>query len=413
MTGVFVDIMCSVNPEYTEHVIYEVNRKGKRVKQLYVRVLRALYGCIESALLWYELYSSTLQDMGFELNPYDKCVANKLINGKQCTIVFYVDDNKVSHADPTVVTQVLDQIANHFGELSITRGARHDFLGMNIEIKDKKVYIDMKHQVEEALEWGGVQEGTKPATPATKELYNDAEHKTLLDSEQSDTYHSVVQKLMYLCKRARPDIEPVLSYLCTKVSKPNQGDKAKLDRVLDYLKATKDDERIIGATSLDKLMTWVDASYAIHDNMRSHTGGMMSFGIGALHTKSTRQKLNTKSSTEAELVVVSEYLPYHIWLINFLEHQGYRVEKKLLFQDNESTIKMEVNGRNSCTGNSRHVDIRFFFVHDRVKTGKVDVVYCPTDKMVADFFTKPLQGSIFKKFRASVMGHNVHDLSFM
>ena len=96
----------------------------------------------------------------------------------------------------------------------------------------------------------------------------------------------------------------------------------------------------------------------------------MSFGIGALHTKSTKQKLNTKSSTEAELVGVSEYLPYHIWLINFLEHQGYKVKEKLLFQDNESTIRMEVNGRNSCTGNSRHVDIRFFFVHDRVKSGK-------------------------------------------
>ena len=140
---------------------------------------------------------------------------------------------------------------------------------------------------------------------------------------------------------------------------------------------------------------------------------MMSFGIGALHTKSTKQKLNTKSSTEAELVGVSEYLPYHIWLINFLEYQGYKVKKKLLFQDNESTIKMEVKGRNSCTGNSRHADIRFFFVHDRVRTGKGDVVYCPTDKMVADFFTKPLQGSIFKKFRASVMGHSDHDLSFM
>ena len=89
------------------------------------------------------------------------------------------------------------------------------------------------------------------------------------------------------------------------------------------------------------------------------------------------------------------------------------MKEKLLFQDNESTIRMEVNGRNSCTGNSRHVDIRFFFVHDRVKSGKINVVYCPTDKMVADFFTKPLQGSLFKKFRASVMGYNDHDLSFM
>ena len=89
------------------------------------------------------------------------------------------------------------------------------------------------------------------------------------------------------------------------------------------------------------------------------------------------------------------------------------MKEKLLFQDNESTIRMEVNGQNSCTGNSRHVDIRFFFVHDRVKSGKINVVYCPTDKMVADFFTKPLQGSIFKKFRALVMGHSSHDLSFM
>lgn len=52
---------------------------------------------MESALLWYELYSMVLEDMGFELNPYDKCVANKTINGKQCTIAFYVDDNKISH----------------------------------------------------------------------------------------------------------------------------------------------------------------------------------------------------------------------------------------------------------------------------------------------------------------------------
>ena len=139
----------------------------------------------------------------------------------------------------------------------------------------------------------------------------------------------------------------------------------------------------------------------------------MSFGIGALHTKSTKQKLNKKSFMEAELVGVSEYLPYHIWLLNFLKHQGYNVKEKLLFQDNESTVCMEVNGRNSCTGNSRHVNIRFFFVYYRVKSGDIKVVYCPADKMVADFFTKPLQGSIFKKFRDSVMGYNGHDLSFM
>ena len=71
---------------------------------------------------------------------------------------------------------------------------------------------------------------------------------------------------------------------------------------------------------------------------------------------------------------------------------------------------MEKNGRNSCTGNSRHIDIRFFFVHDRVKAGDIDVLYCPTERMVADFFTKPVQGNTFKMFRDAVMGYDMRDL---
>ena len=100
LEGEFVDIMCDVNPEFKKCVITE----GKK-QVLYLRVLRALYGCIQSALLWYNLFSTTLQGMGFKVNPYDRCVANKDINGKQCTIVWYVDDNVVSHADDKVVTK--------------------------------------------------------------------------------------------------------------------------------------------------------------------------------------------------------------------------------------------------------------------------------------------------------------------
>ena len=72
----------------------------------------------------------------FFLNDYDKCVANKIINGKQCTIVFYVDDNKISHADPEVVTSVIKDISKHFGKLTVSRGNKHDYLGMDIKIKN-------------------------------------------------------------------------------------------------------------------------------------------------------------------------------------------------------------------------------------------------------------------------------------
>ena len=130
----------------------------------------------------------------------------------------------------------------------------------------------------------------------------------------------------------------------------------------------------------------------------------MSLGRGAVMCKSSKQKLNTKSSTEAELVGASDYLPNTIWAKMFLESQGYILQDNRFLQDNQSAIKLEINGRASCGQKSRHIDIRYFFMKDRVKTEGIDVVYCPTEEMLADFFTKPLQGSLFIKFKKVVMG---------
>ena len=68
------------------------------------------------------------------IDPYDRCVANKEINGKQCTILWYIDDDKVSHADPSVITDIIELMESYFGDLTITRGKKHRFLGMNIDI---------------------------------------------------------------------------------------------------------------------------------------------------------------------------------------------------------------------------------------------------------------------------------------
>ncbi len=113
----FVNIMYDVNPEYLNDARYE----GKR-KVLYVRILKALYVMIESALLWHSLYTEVLEKEGFELKPYDRCVANKMINGKQCTLAWYVDNNILSHSDSKVVDQLLRTIESYFPALVIERG---------------------------------------------------------------------------------------------------------------------------------------------------------------------------------------------------------------------------------------------------------------------------------------------------
>ena len=101
---------------------------------------------------------------------------------------------------------------------------------------------------------------------------------------------------------------------------------------------------------------------------------------------------------------VSEYIPYNIWIVMFLKEQGYEIKDNVIYQDNKSAMLMEQNGRNSCTGNSRHINIRYFFVKDRVDKKEMRIQYCPTGLMLADYYTKPLMGSKFQEFRNYIMG---------
>ena len=161
ITGKEVDLFCELDPSLRKFVIKE---NGKDV--LYVQLDRALYGCVQSALLWYELYSLTLKEMGFKLNPYDLCVANSIINEKQCTICWYVDDNKVSHVEKKVVDSIIKKIEAKFGKMSQTRGDKHEFLGMNITYHDKKVTVSMKKHIEKAIESFEEEITREAATPA-------------------------------------------------------------------------------------------------------------------------------------------------------------------------------------------------------------------------------------------------------
>ena len=153
------------------------------------------------------------------------------------------------------------------------------------------------------------------------------------------------------------------------------------------------------------IKSWVDASHATHHDMRGHTGGCITLGKGTLYTKSSKQKINTKSSTEAELVGASDYMPNTIWSKMFLEAQGHKITNNDFEQDNVSAIRLEKNGRSSAGKKSRHIDIRYFFIKDRIRSDGINVRHCPTEQMLADFLTKPLQGNLFRKFQRVLLGY--------
>ena len=208
--------------------------------------------------------------------------------------------------------------------------------------------------------------------------------------KHGEAVHPTVAMMLYLSKRTRPDIQTAISFLCTRVQGPTLDDWKKMGRCIRYLSATKKMPLTLEASRDGAIRWWVDASYAVHPNMRSHTGATVTFGKGSPFSVSRKQKLNTRSSTEAELVGVNDAMALVLWARLFVEAQGYHVKDNVIYQDNQSAILLENNGKRSSTKNTRHIEIRYFFITDNINRGRVRVEYCPTDMMRADFFTKPL-----------------------
>ena len=146
----------------------------------------------------------------------------------------------------------------------------------------------------------------------------------------------------------------------------------------------------------------IDSSHATHGDYRGHTGVYITLGKGCIQAISVKQTINTKSSAETELVAVSDGATPVINVQNIILSQGLQCEPAMIDQDNQSTLAMLEKGQ--ATGpTSRHINIRYFWLTDRISTGEVEVRYMETEAMTADALTKPLQGHLFYKHRTTLL----------
>ncbi len=289
-------------------------------------------------------------------------------------------------------------------------GKVHDYLGMVVDYSSKdEVKFDMTKYVKEMLNEFPIKlKSTETVmSPATDEILRQNvsnKKKRKLDKERKEAFHTTVAKGLFLSKRARPDIQPTIAWLCSRVKEPDDLDWENLMQLMKYLNGTRSKVLTLSADDLCVIKWYVDASFAVHDDFKSHTGGTMTMGNGALISVSRKQKLNTRSSTEAELVGVDDMVVLILWTKLFLESMGYNIEKNILYQDNKSAILLEENGKRSSGKRTRALNIRYFFMTDQVEKGNVIIEHCPTDDMIGDFMTKPLQGDKFRKLRKLILG---------
>jgi hypothetical protein len=220
LEGVMAEVIIKIDSKkYTKYVAKE-NSKD----MIYVILTKALYGTLQAALLFWQNLSGKLKKWGFKINPYDLCVANKTIDRKQCTVVWHVDDLKISHVDPKAVTTILNLLDAQYGQeivsgkrapLTITRGKIHDYLGMTLDYSEPGVVkINMVDYVKKILDKMPENMDGTATSPAAGHLFKITEGIEPVDEATSEFLHATVAKLLFLCKRGRPAIlkrSPILS----------------------------------------------------------------------------------------------------------------------------------------------------------------------------------------------------------
>jgi hypothetical protein len=184
----------------------------------------------------------------------------------------------------------------------------------------------------------------------------------------------------------------------------------KLKRVVSYLRYARDMGIVLDA-SQGEVKVSIDASFGVHEDGTSHTGVVVEFGAGPVYVSSKKQSIVTKSSTEAELVGITDAAGIIEDVMGTLRELGEIVDHAVVLQDNKSTITLIENGR-SNSARTKHIHVRYFFLKQSIDTGQVKLRYQPTGEMVADVLTKPLQGEQFEAASRRLLNWRVKKVAF-
>jgi len=214
-------------------------------------------------------------------------------------------------------------------KLTMHTGCKHDYLGVDMEFrKDGTLGVSMIPYLKNVIaEFPEIISGKSP-TPAADHLFQirDEKDTKLLDEERALAFHHTVAQLLFMATRARRDIQTAVAFLTTRVKNPDEDDWGKLKRVLKYLNGTKYLKLNLSVDNLGVLKWFVDGSHNVHWDCKGHGGALFTMGKGATSSYSRKVKLNTRSSTETELVTADMYMPEMLWTLYFIQSQGYGAE---------------------------------------------------------------------------------------
>ena len=366
---------------------------------------KALYGLVESSALWYEEIKLFLKQCGYSVHPSDQGIFQKNIGKDVITVCLWVDDFLGWSSCRGLVQELENAVRAKYGDARFDDSDVLNYIGMTIsQPMHGVIIIKQVEYTKKIVKLAGVKNTSDspnhPSLMNSKLSVDDADGGDCIDR---GTYLSLLMSAMYLAKRARPDILTPVCILSSRAQEPTTNDMKCLMRVFGYLKGTTDLGLVVKPDSL-LLHYWVDASYNLHSDSRGHTGIVATIGKynAANYVRSQKQKIHTRSSTEAELVAADEAVLHLMWIILIFDALGYPQTPVTVFQDNKSTMRVCQTGQ-SRSGKLKHMVVRYNFLFGKQEENIIKFEYVKTSNMMADLMSKPVNKNVFRKMVARLL----------
>jgi hypothetical protein len=270
---------------------------------------------------------------------------------------------------------------------------------MQLIWKSDIVIVDMKHYLAQILQ--DVRGLVRKSVPGGRETFAMTSGSDELGAEKASWYHTITAKLLYLAKRARPDILTVVSFLCTRVTKPTVDDVKKLYDLLGYLHGAREKVLILRKQQHHQIEMYVDAAYGLHEKGESHSGTIILFGGVVVYVASKKQKCIAKSPTNAEVVALSDNIDLVSLFHEFAEFLCNKpIRKLILYEDCKACIDLVQGAKGQIR--TKQMRSRIFRTKSFLDNGNANINFVKTEGMMADGASKPFaqhgKHSLFAQF---------------
>jgi hypothetical protein len=403
------DIFMRLAPDVCALLIEDDPKHRKSLRpdgSIVVQLKKALYGTKQASRLWYTKLSGVLLDHGFQMNLYDKCVFRKCHKGDNIVLTLHVDDGLISSPSHRGIEYCVSVFQNSFAAVNVQYGPTVEYLGMRIERDDKGVRVTMPGYSAECVQVFTDHDDTvgKATSPGDAKLFDIDEASATLPPDKTEAFKSIVAKVLFLATRVRPDLLATVSFLSSRVKCSTVEDWSKLRRLIAYISVTLQHGLFYRTGERVALTAYIDASHGIHAwDGTGRTGIVITVAGGAVCSKSCKQNVVTLSSTESELVALTEGTNYVLWLRNLLDDLGIAGSgATTVYQDNLSTLALVSNDKTKQQ-RTRHLNCKYFAVRERVKDGAIALKHLPGSEMLADVLTKSVDGSTLRRLLPGMM----------